>query len=186
MISHIYPCCSVLWRVRGVSDLFLMILAGLMALFLSTFTNKVDKKGRVSVPASFRAALADQLHNGVVVFASHQHGCLEGFDWSKMDELSERMDQFDLFSEEQDDLATTIFGESVQLLLDGDGRVVVPAHLLEAAQITSKATFVGLGKKFQIWSPKMFDRRKVQARSSVQDQKLTVPKGSKRIGGAHE
>lgn len=154
-----------------------------MALFLSTFTNKVDKKGRVSVPASFRSALADQIHNGLVVFASHQHGCLEGFDWAKMDELSERMDHFDLFSDEQDDLATTIFAESVQLILDGDGRVVLPAHLLEAAQITSKATFVGLGRKFQIWSPKMFERRKLQARSAVQDQKLTLPKHVQKVGG---
>ncbi len=154
-----------------------------MALFLSTYTNKVDKKGRVSVPASFRNALADQLHHGVVAFASSQHSCLEGFDWAKMDEISERMDHYDLFSDEQDDLATTIFGESVQLLIDGDGRVVLPAHLMEAAQITSEATFVGLGRKFQIWSPKMFERRKMQARNSVQDRKLTVPKQAKPEGG---
>ncbi len=146
-----------------------------MALFLSTFTNKVDKKGRVSVPASFRAGLAEQLHQGVVVFAAHNHACLEGFDWAKMDEISARLDQFDLFSAEQDDLATTIFGESVQLLIDSDGRVVIPAHLLKVAQITGKATFVGLGRKFQIWNPELFDRRKTQARGAVQDQKLTVP-----------
>ena len=84
-----------------------------MALFLSTFTNKIDKKGRVSVPASFRAALGEQIGQGVVVFASHQHECLEGFDWAKMDEIGDRMDHYDLFSDEQDDLSTTIFGQSI-------------------------------------------------------------------------
>ncbi len=148
-----------------------------MALFLSTFTNKVDKKGRVSVPASFRSTLAEQIHQGLVVFAAHNHACLEGFDWAKMDEISARLDQFDLFSAEQDDLATTIFGQSVQLLIDSDGRIIIPAPLLKAAQITNKATFVGLGRKFQIWNPELFDRRKTQARGAVQDQKLTIPNG---------
>lgn len=149
-----------------------------VALFLSTYTNKVDKKGRVSVPASFRSGLAEHLHQGLVVFSAHNHTCLEGFDWVKMDEISARLDQFDLFSAEQDDLATTIFGESVQLLIDSDGRVVIPAPLLKAAQITNKATFVGLGRKFQIWNPELFERRKTQARGAVQDQKLTIPKGA--------
>ena len=148
----------------------------LMALFLSTYTNKVDKKGRVSVPAPFRAALADQLHHGIVLFHSSQHSCLEGFDWAKMDEIGTRMDHYDLFSDEQDDLATAIFGESVQLFFDGDGRVTLPQDLLEAAHISNKVTFVGLGRKFQLWNPEMFERRKLQARAAVQDRKLTIPR----------
>lgn len=147
-----------------------------MALFLSTYTNKVDKKGRVSMPAPFRAALADQLHNGVVVFVSHQYSCLEGFDFAKMDEIGERMDHFDLFSDEQDDLATTIFGESVQLFFDSEGRVTLPEEFMRASGIDERATFVGLGRKFQIWSPELFERRKAQARGAVQDRKLTLPK----------
>ena len=147
-----------------------------MALFLSTFTNKVDQKGRVSVPASFRAALGDQLGHGIVLFRAHNHDCLEGFDWAKMDEIGDRMDHYDLFSDAQDDLATTIFGQSVQLFLDGDGRVIIPSDLLSAVQITDSATFVGLGRKFQIWDPDHFESRKNQARSAVQDQKLTIPK----------
>ncbi len=146
-----------------------------MALFLSTYTNKIDKKGRVSVPAPFRAALAEQLHQGIILFSSNQHECLEGFDWAKMDEIGSRMDHFDLFSEDQDDLATTIFGESVQLLFDSEGRVTLPPHLVRAANIESQVTFVGLGRKFQIWSPEMFERRKSQARGAVQDRNLTVP-----------
>ncbi len=125
-----------------------------MALFLSTYTNKVDKKGRVSVPAPFRAALAD---------------------WAKMDEIGERMDHYDLFSDDQDDLATTIFGESVQLLFDGDGRVTLPVELMEVARIADRAVFVGLGRKFQIWSPELFEERKARARGAVQDRRLTVP-----------
>ncbi len=147
-----------------------------MALFLSTYTNKVDKKGRVSVPAPFRTALAEQISQGIVLFCSNQYSCLEGFDWAKMDEIGDRMDHYDLFSDDQDDLATTIFGESVQLFFDGEGRVTLPLDMMEASHIVDRATFVGLGRKFQIWQPEMFDHRKTQARGAVQDRKLTVPR----------
>lgn len=148
-----------------------------MTLFLSTSTHKVDKKGRVSVPAGFRAALAGQSENGIILFASSAHPCLEGFDWAKMNEISARMDHYDLFSDDQDDLATTIFGESVQLFFDGEGRVTLPEHLISAAQLAHQATFVGMGRKFQIWNPALFETRKKAARDAVKSKKLTVPKG---------
>jgi MraZ protein len=152
-----------------------------MALFLSTVTNKVDSKGRVSVPAPFRAMLSKMGQDSIIVFPSSQHSCLEGFDVATMQEISERLDHYDLFSADQDDLATTIFAESVRLDFDSDGRVTLPLELLKAVHIYESATFVGLGRKFQIWDPKTYEKRKSQARAHVQDKKLTIPqKGDKR------
>ena len=151
-----------------------------MALFLSTYVNKVDRKGRVSVPAPFRAALAGQDFQGVVLFRSYTHLCLEGFGMNTMEELSSRLDHFDLFSAEQDDMATTIFGEAVQLPFDGDGRVVLPAELMEAARITEAAAFVGMGRKFQIWSPEGFEARRVEAREEIGATGMTLPKGGEK------
>ncbi|MCB9991921.1 MAG: division/cell wall cluster transcriptional repressor MraZ [Rhodospirillales bacterium] len=148
-----------------------------MALFLSTYVNKVDRKGRVSVPASFRAALADQPFQGVVLFRSNNHACLEGFGQSAMEMLGDRLDHFDLFSAEQDDMATAIFGEAVQLPFDGDGRVILPSDLTGFAGLEEQAAFVGLGRKFQVWNPAAFEARRAQARQSVQDKGLTLPKG---------
>jgi len=148
-----------------------------VALFISTFTNKLDKKGRVSVPASFRAALGDRLHLGIVVLRSHQHPCLEGFEWDRMDEISQRLEHYDLFSDDQDDLATAIFGESVHLQFDGEGRVMLPEDLIAFAALDDYATFVGLGRKFQIWQPQAFEERKKSARAQVRDKRLTIPSG---------
>lgn len=148
-----------------------------MTLFLSTYTNKVDKKGRVSLPASFRASLADQPFQGVVVFKSNTYDALEGFSMSRMEELSSRIDHFDMFSPEQDNLATAIFAESMPLNLDGDGRIILPKELLDFTGITENACFVGLGPKFQIWEPARLEKRKSEARESVKAQKLTLPSG---------
>ena len=154
-----------------------------MALFLSTHENKIDKKGRVSVPASFRAELSDEGFQGVVLFRSNVHACLEGVAWSYMKEIGDRLDDFDLFSAEQDDLATSIFGSAVQLSMDGDGRIVLPQDLIGFADLGEKASFVGMGSKFQIWSPLNFEKRRDIARQAVQSKGLTIPKGAKGVCG---
>lgn len=156
-----------------------------MALFLSTYVNKVDRKGRVSVPAPFRAALAGQAFQGIVLFRSNSHVCLEGFARSAMEDLSARLDHFDLFSADQDDMATAIFGEAVQLPLDGDGRVILPAELVAFAGLEDQAAFVGLGRKFQVWNPASFEKRRSEARLRVRDKGLTLPR-EKTGGGPHE
>lgn len=150
-----------------------------MTLFLSTYGNKVDRKGRVSVPAPFRASLAAQSFPGVVLFRSGTHDCLEGFAFAAMEELASRLDHYDLFSNAQDDLATTIFAEAVQLPFDAEGRIVIPEHLLAHAGIEEQAMFVGLGRKFQIWNAAAYDKRREQARREVKEKALTLP----RIGG---
>lgn len=146
-----------------------------MALFLSTYTNKIDGKGRMSVPATFRAALSQNPFQGIVVFKSRSHQALEGFGMDDMTELAKRLDHFDLFSDTQDDLATVIFAESRQLPFDGDGRIVLPEDLRAFCGLTDKASFVGMGHKFQIWEPEILNKRLADARKNVQDKGLTVP-----------
>ncbi len=149
----------------------------ILGLFLSTAVNKIDKKGRVSVPSNFRAVISVLSFNGIILFPSHHYACLEGFGIDYIQEISQRLDTFDLFSNEQDDLATTIFGESVQLPFDGDGRIILPQDLRDHAQLEGEAVFVGLGQKFQIWQPDAFQQRKKDSRQSVTSKSLSLPKG---------
>ncbi len=144
---------------------------------MSTHINRIDRKGRVSVPAGFRAALSDQSFQGIVLFRSHAHECLEGFGMETMEELAGRLDRFDLFSENQDDMATAIFGEAVPLPFDGEGRVVLPAELMNYAGLSERVAFVGMGRKFQLWEPEAFEVRRSGARENVKAKGLTLPKG---------
>jgi len=151
-----------------------------MALFLSTYMNKIDKKGRVSVPAPFRNALSGQDFQGIVVFKSNTHQALEGFGWDYMEEMSQRLDQFDQFSNEQDDMAAMIFGQARQLPFDGDGRVVLPSDLCDFCNVKDQVAFVGMGRKFQIWTPDALDARMNAACDNVKTQGLTLPKQGER------
>jgi len=140
-----------------------------MALFLSTHTNKVDAKGRVSVPAVFRAALTQDAFQGVVLIPSRRIPVLEGFGMGMMQSLSERFDRFDLFSENDTDLESmAFFGDAVPITFDETGRVGLSKELLAHAGITDAAVFVGLGTKFQIWEPKAFEKRRKESAAKMQ------------------
>jgi MraZ protein len=125
-------------------------------LFLSTFLKKIDKKGRVSVPAQFRAALSGDDFNGVVIYQSFINECLEGCAMSRIAALSDRIDTLDPFSEEHDAFAATILGGSVQLPFDGEGRIILPNEMISEIGIDEDAIFVGKGKTFEIWNPEKF------------------------------
>jgi MraZ protein len=145
-----------------------------MALFLATFINKVDRKGRVSVPASFRAALADQSFPGIVVYRSHKYPALDAFGADRMERLSASIDNLALFSEQQDDLAATIFADARQLPFDSDGRIVLPEDFAAHAGIAGNAAFVGRGPSFQIWEPRAFQNFQTEARERIRRAGVTL------------
>lgn len=146
-----------------------------MALFLSTTINRIDKKGRVSIPSGFRATLRAENTNEIVLFRSTSQIAIEGVSLSKIEQLSSQIDHFDFLSDEQDDLATVLFAESIQLSFDNDGRVTLPKELIDFAELEDDVAFVGLGSKFQIWSPNKLEQRKTAARKNVKDNNLTIP-----------
>ncbi len=145
-----------------------------MALFLSTFTNKIDKKGRVSVPASFRNALAGQEFHGIIAYASFINPCIEACGFDRIAKLSASIESLEPFSEERDAFATAILGGAVQLSFDGEGRVLLPETLLEGAAIKEQALFVGKGETFEIWQPEAFAEYAARARALAREKRLRL------------
>ena len=145
-----------------------------MTLFLSTFVNKLDKKGRVSVPASFRLVLNQQSFQGIVAFRSFKLPAIEGMGIDRMQRLSESVDQLDLFSDAQDDLTASIFSDSQMLAFDGDGRVILNQALIDHAKIQDGVAFVGRGATFQIWNPADFEAHQLEARQRIQTSRETL------------
>lgn len=145
-----------------------------MSIFLSTYINKVDAKGRVSVPAAFRAVLATSSFQGVVLFRSYKLKTLEGCAMDRMAQISTSVDRLDLFSEDQDDFAATLFAEAAQLPFDGDGRIMLPAELRGFAGIDGQAAFVGRGATFQIWAPDLFKVHQEEARDRLHQRGATL------------
>jgi len=149
--------------------------------FLSTYTNKVDAKGRISIPARFRQVVAEGDFPGVVVFPSFTAPCLEGVSMQRMEEIAEMIDEeFEPFDESYGAFAHSILADSYELTFDGEGRVLFPDELLEHAQIGDFATFVGLGKRFQIWEPSIYAGEREQARALASERRALLHSSSRR------
>ena len=136
-------------------------------MFLSSFVNKIDKKGRVSVPATFRSHINTLGYNGFISYPSFNHSALEACSQDRIEKLSNTIDSLNPFEEKRDYFATSVLSESENLQFDTEGRVSISQKLLNHAKIKNNVLFVGLGKTFQIWEPRNFDKFKTFARKKL-------------------
>ncbi|WP_032112076.1 division/cell wall cluster transcriptional repressor MraZ [Candidatus Paracaedibacter symbiosus] len=140
-----------------------------MALFLSNTINKIDKKGRVSVPASFRAVLQTQESPGVVLFRSLHQPIVEGCSFERMMQLSQQYDSLSLEpTATQNNYQSFIFAEAQLLSFDAEGRISIPPSLLEHASIVDQIAFVGRGATFELWNPEQFKAHHEELRNKLQ------------------
>jgi len=136
-------------------------------MFLSTYENRLDKKGRVSVPASFRSYLSSLGYNGVICYPSFNNQSIEAWPQDRIEKISNAIDSLNPFEEKRDFFATSILSESINLQFDSEGRISLTSKLLKHAKIKSSMIFVGQGKTFQIWEPTVFEKFKVNARKKA-------------------
>ncbi len=133
-------------------------------MFLSTYENKIDKKGRVSVPASFRSYISNLGFNGVICFPSFNNQSIEAWSQDRIEKISNSIDALNPFEEKKDFFATSILSESINLQFDSEGRISLSLKLLKHAKIKNSMLFVGQGKTFQIWEPTAFEKFKALSR----------------------
>lgn len=147
-----------------------------VALFLSTSLHKIDKKGRVSVPAAFREALADERFHGVILSPPlSDEPCIEGSGESRILRVASALEDMNPLSAERDALATAVLAAVKRAALDGDGRIVLPEELIAHAGLSGEALFAGLGEKFQIWEPQRFAERQAAARELARNSAERLP-----------
>ena len=156
--------------------------------FVSTFTNKIDAKGRVSVPASFRAVLERDGYTqgstgGIYCYPSLDAPALDAGGQSLAKKIDGLLEGLPDYSDERDELSVALYGDVQVLSLDQDGRIVLPEALRAHAGLDTHVTFVGLGQKFQMWEPKRFEERRAQARQKVQGHRRLFGAGRRPIRG---
>ena len=137
-------------------------------MFLSTYQNKLDKKGRVSVPASFRSYLSNLGYNGVICYPSFNNQSIEAWPQDRIEKISNAIESLNPFEEKRDFFATSVLSESINLQFDSEGRISLTSKLLKHAKIKKNSMiFVGQGKTFQIWEPTIFEKFRTNARKKA-------------------
>jgi MraZ protein len=131
--------------------------------FVSSYMNRLDSKGRVSIPAPYRQILAREGHENLFCCPSMDRAAVDAGGLSLRKAIDEYLEPFDVFTEEREFLATALLGESESLKIDKDGRVVLSEKIKAHTGITEAVVFVGHGYKFQIWEPERYEIFKADA-----------------------
>ena len=140
-----------------------------MTEFVGKFLNKIDKKGRVSVPALWRPKLLGKDFSGIVAQKS-DYNSIDAYSQKYLESYQDWLDKQDPLLETNEYEATLIFGSSM-LPFDQEGRVLIPEILRNNSSLTNDALFVGMGRKFRIWEPNSFKSYELKAREYMQSRK---------------
>lgn len=139
-----------------------------MDLFLSTYENKLDAKGRVSVPAPYRSVL-ERNRSPLYIYKSLTLPCLEGCGPERISQIVDAIDEMDSLSKEAEVLQTMLFSAQ-EMKIDSDGRMLLPAEFVDFAGLDGGALFAGIGRSFQIWRPDRHQQREQESRQKAGQQ----------------
>lgn len=135
--------------------------------FRGEFTQKVDTKGRVSIPVAFRRVL--ELGDGeysnereaqvVLVYGDHRRDFIEAYTMSSIEEVDDKISKLPRGSKQRRTLERMFSGQAVQLQVNETGQIILSAKLREKLGLKSKAFFIASGDTFQIWHPDVYDKQ---------------------------
>jgi MraZ protein len=145
-----------------------------MTQFVGTHFGKLDRKGRISVPAPFRAELEAAATSHLVFRISHQHPCIEARSRAVFQHMLDSILTLEHFSEDREILEAGLIADSTMLRLDGDGRLVLPEAMVEETALTENVAFLGKGDRFEIWDSEAAKKHVAEAKARVREKRLTL------------
>ena len=159
--------------------------------FVSHYLLRLDTKGRVSVPAPFRAVLARDGFAGLYCYPALDRPALDAGGNALLAEIEALVAGFSPYSNQREQFSLALYGTSETLNFDGEGRVVLTDTLKTHAGITDTVIFAGLGHKFRIWEPSHFRAELAEATEKVRafKQELGIrmtAAGQKPLGAREE
>jgi transcriptional regulator MraZ len=135
--------------------------------FLSSAVNRIDAKGRVSVPAHFRSILQKRGNSDLYALRALDVAALDVGGMDLLDRYEQRIALEDSFLQTADDMSFFCHGDGAFLKIDQDGRITVSDFIREHTGITTDVAFVGRGHFFQIWEPEQFSAYRAEARARL-------------------
>jgi MraZ protein len=146
--------------------------------FMGTHQNRLDAKGRVSIPAPFRTVLRAGAPEGpvsAVLRPSHTHACIEVWPVAAFNELGGGLQRMALFSDDYEDLSAALYADAYPVESDREGRIFLSERLVKHAGLSDTVVFMGQGRSFRIWEPEAAEQRRADARARALARGLTLP-----------
>jgi len=150
-------------------------------MFLSTFLMRVDKKGRVSVPASFRAALSAESSAAIIAFKTLGFDAIDARGRAEFESLLATLrshsvanlgPELAILGGAAPSPDQIVAASAAEIPFDSEGRVILPEAFMAHAGISDQVKFVGRGTFFQIWSPENFAEREAEELRQMRERLL--------------
>ena len=136
-------------------------------MFLSHFSRSLDAKGRLALPAPFRAALGAE--EAIFVHPALEAPALDCGGRGLLQSIQTLLDATPPYSAEREDLSLALLGTGEMLKPDPEGRLSLGERLKASIGLAREAVFVGQGDKFQIWAAEAFAERLEAARARARE-----------------
>ncbi len=118
-------------------------------MFRGNKTVKLDGKGRVSIPAQYRARLLESSGGKVVVSPDHLSACLNIYPLNEWENVEQQIGQ--LPGRQQSTLRRYVIGRAQECEMDGNGRILLNQDLCQHANLSKEAVLAGVGFKMELW-----------------------------------
>ena len=152
-----------------------------MRFFSSSSLNRIDEKGRVSIPAAFRKVLDGETQPGLwLIPRLRDEPAIEGLGNARFERLAEAIDEMNPLDPVAIALSNKVIAQARHVPVEDTGRIVLPRDLRAEAGIGGEALFVGLGKSFQIWNPEAYKARQVELDRVASENFARLPWGGAR------
>ncbi|MCJ7993357.1 division/cell wall cluster transcriptional repressor MraZ [Rhizobium cremeum] len=146
-----------------------------MSRFLSNATNRIDAKGRVSVPAVFRSVLAQRDIQELYCFQDFVFPAISVGGADVLERYERQISNEDPFSRDGNEMSLLVHGGGVFMKLDAEGRLMVTDFIRDFTGITTEVCFVGRSDHFQLWQPQAFHEAQAAAREERRLRGLRAP-----------
>lgn len=124
-------------------------------MFIGEYLHSLDEKGRLAIPARFRSSLQ---HGGVIT--KGLDGCLVLYTKEEWRRLATRLSALPMNKSNTRAFARLMLAGAMDVLLDRQGRVVVPEYLRQYAGLIRRVVVAGLYTRFEIWDEKRWEEYK--------------------------
>ncbi len=139
-------------------------------MFMGEYRHNIDEKGRLIVPAKYRAELGESF-----IITKGLDGCLFVYPDAEWTALTERMKELPLTKSDARAFVRFFFSGASECNCDSQGRTVIPSNLRTYGKLDREAVIVGVGSRIEIWSGEKWDEFESSAEETYEDsaEKLT-------------
>ena len=118
----------------------------------------LDAKGRMSVPAAYRALIRENGGGNVVITLDLNDDCLTMYTEFEWKLVQEKIKTLPSFNPHVLKLKRIVVGHAAKCSMDGNSRILIPPLLREAVGIDKRIALIGMTNKFEIWDEQAWAR----------------------------